>query len=200
VKLYASLTSPYARKVRIALREKALTWELCVTDPQKAESPVPALNPLGKVPVLTTDDGMVFFDSPLILEWLDSRAEPLLVPASGEDRWQVLQWQALADGVMDACVARLIESRRPAEHVFDKAIRRQEHKVDAALRHAEERVTNDHLVAGRLSLADIALLTAVEYVDLRYPNPWRDMLLKLSAWHERMCERPSFVETRPPTG
>lgn len=198
MKLYASLTSPYARKVRIALQEKSVAFELCVTDPQTPDSAVRARNPLGKVPVLECEDGSVFFDSPLILEWLDSIAEPRLVPTAGETRWQVLKWQALADGVMDACVARLIESRRPAELVFEKAILRQERKIERALQHADERVGSEHLVSEHLTLADIALITAVEYVDKRHPHAWRDALPKLGGWHERMRERASFVQTRPP--
>jgi len=66
MKLYGSLTSPYVRKVRVLLKEKNIACEFVVADAWAADSPIPAMNPLGKVPVLVRDDGSVLFDSPLI--------------------------------------------------------------------------------------------------------------------------------------
>lgn len=198
MKLYASLTSPYARKVRILLAEKAIDCELCVSDPVGPDSPVPALNPLGKVPVLARDDGSVLFDSPVILEWLDRSKPPQLIPADGESRVQVLLWQALADGIMDAAVLRMTETRRAPEHQSKHAIAHQEGKVARAMAWANERVTGDFLVESRFSLADIALGAALDYVDLRNPHGWRAAHPVLARWHSTLAERPSFVATRPP--
>ena len=61
-----------------------------MTDAAKPDPRVPALNPLSKVPVLERDHGPALFDSPLILEWLDERAEPRLAPRAGEARFEVL--------------------------------------------------------------------------------------------------------------
>jgi len=57
MKLYGSLTSPYVRKVRILIREKDLSCEFVASDAWAADSPIPALNPLGKIPVLALDNG-----------------------------------------------------------------------------------------------------------------------------------------------
>ena len=91
MKLYASLTSPFARKIRILVAEKSIPCELVVDDPNAPNSPVSGLNPLGKVPVMLRDDGSALFDSPVILEWLDRSRSPALIPAEGEERWQVLR-------------------------------------------------------------------------------------------------------------
>ena len=48
LKLYYSSTSPFARKVRIALEEKKIEYELCETSAWDDASPVHAANPLGK--------------------------------------------------------------------------------------------------------------------------------------------------------
>ena len=49
MKLIASLTSPYARKIRVILAEKGLPFQLEVDVPWNADSHVPQYNPLGKV-------------------------------------------------------------------------------------------------------------------------------------------------------
>jgi glutathione S-transferase len=51
MKLIASLTSPFARKVRIVLAEKNIPYQLVVDIPWDAQTRVPEFNPLGKVPV-----------------------------------------------------------------------------------------------------------------------------------------------------
>ena len=51
MKLIASLTSPYARKVRIALAEKKIECDLVEESPWAEETTVPDYNPLGQVPV-----------------------------------------------------------------------------------------------------------------------------------------------------
>src|SRR5215216_5663141 len=72
LKLIATTTSPYARKVRIALAEKKFEYELCVVSPWTPDNPVHAWNPLGKVPVLLLDDGTHVYDSRVIVEYLDT--------------------------------------------------------------------------------------------------------------------------------
>jgi glutathione S-transferase len=200
VRLFASPTSPFARKVRIALIEKAIEHELVMVDAAKPDPRVVALNPLAKIPVLERDGRPALFDSPVILEWLDEIAEPIFVPKSGDERIDVLMWQALCDGVMDACVARLIETRRPDEKHVSGYIRRQEEKIANALALANTKVGDGRLVGNDITLADIALVVAVEYVDLRHPHDWRTANPKLAAWHRRSAEQPSFVATRPPPG
>src|SRR3989344_569776 len=155
MKLYGSLTSPYVRKLRILLREKGISCEFVQADAWAADSPVPRLNPLGKVPVLERDDGSALYDSPVILEYIDSLKPPaLLAPAGetasapslargprldpiGEERWAMLRVQALADGILDATVTRLLESRRPPAQQSPENIKRQEEKIARGLTFAD---------------------------------------------------------------
>lgn len=198
MKLYASLTSPFARKIRILVAEKSIRCELVETDPTGKDSPVPSLNPLGKVPVLVRDDGSALFDSPVIIEFLDAAAPPAFIPSQAEDRFDVLRWQALADGMMDATVQRLLETRRKPEQQSKSAFARQEEKLTRALAYADERAVAPYLVGGQLTLADVALGVALDYIDLRHPHDWRASCPALTSWHQRIGERPSFVATRPP--
>lgn len=199
MKLYGSLTSPYVRKVRIVLKEKEIPCEFVVADTGAPDSPVPALNPLGKVPVLQRDDGPALFDSPVIVEYLDALKGAPLIPAAGEARWETLRWHALGQGILDAVVTRLLEARRPPERQSPEAIARQEGKVAAALRYAEtaSRGTG-YLVGGGLTLADIALGVALEYTDFRHPHDWRSRHPRLAQWLAAIGARPGWAETRPP--
>ncbi len=198
MKLYGSFTSPYVRKCRVLIKEKALACEFVAADAGGAGSPVPALNPLGKVPVLERDDGSSLFDSPVIFEYLDSLKPPALFAASGEERWQMLRWQALADGILDATVTRLLETRRPAEQQSTDGIRRQEEKVARALAFAEQHASGAYLMQNKFTAADLCLGVALEYVDFRYTHDWRAKHPKLARWLAGISSRPSFLETVPP--
>ena len=199
MKLYGSLTSPYVRKARILLQEKNIPCEFVVEDPWDPNSLITKLNPLGKVPALQLDNQRVLFDSPVILEYLDSLFGEPLIPAKGDTRWQVLRWQALADGILDAVVARLWESRRPVEQQSEDMIARQEQKVARVLAHAENTIhRHPHLVADKFTMADLALAVALEYIDFRYQHDWRSRAPRLAFWLEGISRRPSFPETVPP--
>jgi glutathione S-transferase len=201
MKLYGSLTSPYVRKVRVLIAEKEIDCEFVVADPTAPNSPVPVHNPLGLVPVLVHDDGSALFDSPVILEFMDSMIAPALIPAVGEARWGVLRWAALADGLLDQTVARTMELRRPPAQQSAEVNQRREQKIARALAFAEQRLSpGAHIAEGRLTLADIAMGVALEYIDLRYPHDWRARHPRVAAWHAGIAVRPAFASTRPPKG
>ena len=231
MKLHGSLTSPYVRKCRILIKEKTLTCELIQADAWAADSPVPRLNPLGKVPVLERNDGSALYDSPVILEYLDSlKAPALLAPTGetadaptqisgrtseasrasdsahgprlnpvGEDRWAMLRLQALADGILDATVTRLLESRRPQPQQSPENIKRQEEKIARALAYADSVPKGGaYLMQNRFTVADLCLGVALEYVDFRYPHDWRGRHPRLALWLAGISTRPAFAETIPP--
>lgn len=199
MKLYGSLTSPYVRKVRILLKEKNIACQFVVADAWSADSPVPALNPLGKVPVLERDDGEVFFDSPLICEYLDGLSAERLIPVEGDARWEVLRWHALGQGMLDAVVTRLLESRRAPAKQSTETIARQEEKVARALAYADgAKKGYPYLLNNAFGYADLSLAVALEYIDFRYDHPWREKYPRLALWLAGIMTRPSFAETEPP--
>ena len=199
MKLYGSLTSPYVRKARILLREKSIECEFVVSDPWDETSIIRRLNPLGKVPVLELDGGSTLFDSPVIIEYLDSLKGDSLLPTSGETRWQVLRWQALGDGILDAAVARFLETRRPEELQSSATISHQESKIARALAFMDEADKGEHyFVDNRFTLADLTIGVALEYVDFRYPHNWREQFPRIALRLAGLGTRPSFAETVPP--
>ena len=105
MKLFGSLGSPYARKVRILLAEKNIAHEFVIARGSAPDSPVPPYNPLGKIPTLVRDDGRGLYDSPVIIEYLDAFGTgPKLIPEDFDSRIEVRRWEALGDGIADATV------------------------------------------------------------------------------------------------
>lgn len=84
ISLYQFEISPYADKVRRALRLKGLAYS-CVEVPVSKPSTYKHISPTGKFPALVVDSRTIV-DSTDILRWLDEVApEPLLTPADARD-------------------------------------------------------------------------------------------------------------------
>ena len=203
MKLIASLTSPYARKIRVILAEKALPFELDVDIPWNADTRVPQTNPLGKVPVLVADDGRAWFDSPVIAEYLELLgADPIVIPADRAAAVTVRQTEALADGITDAAVAAFLERQRPEAQRSEDVLARQCGKIERALSTLADRAeARDGLNGETISLGDVAAGCALAYLDLRHPSiDWRQREPRLARYAEPLLARPSFVSTEPPKG
>jgi glutathione S-transferase len=154
-------------------------------------------NPLGKIPALVLEDGVVLFDSPVILDYLDHRAGGgLIVPKAHRARFAALRLQALADGIMDASILLVYEARwRPSERHEPKWIAHQAGKVMRALASLES--TPPELEA-RPHVGDIALACALGYRDFRFGEAWRNDHPHLVAWLDQFAARvPSFAATKP---
>jgi glutathione S-transferase len=200
MKLIGTLTSPYVRKVRIVLAEKKLEYELVLDDVWGQGAQVSAFNPLGKVPCLIMDENGSLFDSRVIVEYLDTLS-PVgrLIPPSGRDRTTVKRWEAVADGLMDAAIiARLEDTQRPAEQRSQAIKDRQMAKISAALAYMESDLGDQAFCVGvNLCLADIAVGSALSYLDFRFPElNWRAQHDNLKRLAEKLDARPSFISTR----
>jgi glutathione S-transferase len=204
MRLIASLTSPYARKVRIVLAEKKLDYKLELDDPWSATPAVTAHNPLGKVPCLLLEGGDALYDSRVIVEYVDTLS-PLgrLIPERGRERAEVRTWEALADGLLDAAVGARMEAvwpHRAAQERCQPWIDRQMGKIDVSLTAMAEHLGDKPWFSGlHLSLADIAVGCALGYLDFRYPAvAWRERHPGLVRLMDKLSQRPSFQQTLPP--
>lgn len=200
MKLIVSLTSPYARKVRIVLAEKKIDFDLVLDSPWEPGNKVATLNPLGKVPVLVLDDDSTLFDSRVIAEYLDTVApNNRLIPASGRERISVKRWEALADGVLDASVTAFLETRRPDGERSQSWIERQRGKIESALKAMSDELGEQPWCHGTgLSLADIAVGCALGYLSFRLGDiPWAEQYPNLASLHQKLMQRPAFADTVP---
>jgi glutathione S-transferase len=200
MKLVGSVTSPYVRKARAVLTEKKIEYEFVIDSPWTADTGVPSLNPLGKVPVLILDDGSTLFDSRVIAEYLDNvTPNNRLLPAPNRERIAIKRWEALADGVVDAAVTIVLESRRPEAMRDPTWIARQQGKIAAGLNALSDDLGDHPWCHGNgLTLADIALCVALGYLSFRMPGlEWREAHENLGRLYDKVMQRPSFAETIP---
>jgi glutathione S-transferase len=203
MKLIGSLTSPYVRKVRIVFSEKKIELPLALENVWAQDTQIMHSNPLGKIPCLVLDDGEPIFDSRVIVEYADT-LNPVnrLIPDSGKERAVVKTWEALADGIIDAAIlARLEKTWRPEQDQSQAWYDRQIGKVDTALDAISQKLgDNAWCFSSKLSLADISVACALDYLVFRFPDlAWKQKYENLSHFHSKMMGRPAFIETTPPT-
>jgi glutathione S-transferase len=197
MKLLYTPNSPYARKVRIVLREKDIACE--ETQVTLNDISVESVNPLGKVPTLIVDEHTSMFDSVVIAEYLELvKTEPRMIPVDLWERVIVRKWESISDGLCDVLVSSVLEQRRPAERQEASVIERSDHKVAATLKHIESEIFGRTFAFGNVfTLADAALLSAIGYVALRRPQ-LLEGLVATTAYRDAHAHRPSVVATLPP--
>ena len=199
MRLFHSTTSPFVRKVMVTLHETGQAADVTLVPamgtPVDPGSMPLGQNPLGKIPALERDDGPAIYDSRVICRFLDDRARANLYPSPRQ--WEVLTLEATADGIMDAAVLMVYESRvRPEENRFAPWVDGQWAKIGRALDALEQRWLS-HL-NGPLDMGQIAVGAALGYLDFRHADRgWRSGRPGLAAWAAVFAERPSMVATRP---
>jgi glutathione S-transferase len=190
--------SPYGRKVRIAASLLGLAAEIDVqpANLDDAADSVRSQNPIGKIPVLVLEDGTTYYDSRVILEYLDYRAGGgRIIPREAPARFETLRLQALCDGILDACLLQVYEGRyRPAEMRVQAWIDRQSGKVERGLAALEAAPPKLDAVP---DVGQIALACLLGYRDLRFAGTWRNDYPRLLAWHDKFAALvPAFAETK----
>jgi glutathione S-transferase len=189
--------SPYARKVLVMAHEAGLAGRIEVihheTSPTRRNDAVFAANPLGKVPVLVCEDRLALFDSVAICDHLDQLHDgPKLIPPAGRARALTLRLQALAQGLADAGIALRWETeRRPEALRYPPLAAGQAAKLVAAYDFVEREVELD----GPVDLGQIALATALSWLEFRDLPAFRPGRPRLSAWFDAFSRRPSMRAT-----
>lgn len=198
-KLRSSTTSPFVRKVLVAAietgQEKEI--ELIPTVTADPHCGIGRDNPLNKVPALVLEDGSSLIDSRVICEFLDTRHNgSKLFPAAGPARWVALRRQALADGMADAGVLRMMENRRsePSQR-SPEWIARQKLKMEQGL-DALEADAGDF--GGGFDIGHLTVAIVLDYFDFRFGvEGWRNHRPNLARWHEQVSKRASLKSTMP---
>jgi glutathione S-transferase len=199
MKLLGTNTSPYVRKVRLVMLEKNIAHDYLIDAPREPGSQVARANPLGRIPALILDDEACVYDSPVIAEYADTLNDtPILIPrANALERMRVKRWEALADGIMDSALVVRTESLRPADKQEADILTRHNSAITRAINHAAEQLGHREWCEGSsITLADLALVSALIYLDLRQPKrDWRVVHPNLAAWFARVSQRASVRAT-----
>ncbi|GAA0549112.1 glutathione S-transferase [Rhizomicrobium palustre] len=200
MKLYSNPASPFARKARIIVRELNLTKvvEEVNIDTRNPPPDFRSINPLGKIPVLVLKDGSTILDSPVICEYLNDMGGGKFFPGMSifrevSGRWKALTLQALGDGICDAAVARVYETRRPAEQQSPEALQKHLTAIETGLTVLERAKFSEKITIGEITVA-----CAIGYLDFRMPElAWRNSRPKLRDWYEAFAQYPSMKDTWP---
>ncbi len=152
-------------------------------------------NPLGTVPTLVMDNGKSLCESPVICEYLDSLSiKNPLFPIEKTERFEVLALAALADGIMDAAVACVMEGRRPEEKHYPEWVERKENSIKRTIAVASKL---DHDV-NNWNIGIINIAIALAYVSFRLPHiEWQNNHKNLSNWFNFINKKPSMLATAP---
>jgi glutathione S-transferase len=206
MKLHGTSGSPYVRKVMITGIEAGLDDEIENLTPSVSvwvdagDAGVSEENPLGKIPVLIARDGSTLIDSSVICEYLASLApEKNFLPPSGDERWRVLNFQALAQGTMDAMIFRALEtSVRPEPYGWMDWADRQTAKISRALDRFDQMAVEGEI--GPVNLGSITLGSALGYLEQRQGDTsWRSTRPRLARWFDGFKIRRSMETTIPPS-
>jgi glutathione S-transferase len=197
--LRSTLTSPFGRKARMAIEVLGLSARVTVTpgDPLDENDTLRAQNPLGKIPCLVRQDGSTVYDSGVIIEYLqDIAASEQLVPAHGPERIKALTLARLADGITEAAILIVYETRfRDPGMQSDRWLAHQRGKITRALQAFEASPPDP----AKTDIVTIGLACALSYLEWRKGIDWRPHYPKLVAWFAEFARRePAFERTRAP--
>jgi len=197
MKLYITDPSPYARKCRIVLRERGLSdfCEEVRVDPYASDPDLVAANPVAQVPALVTDDGEVFFDSPLICAWLDAHGvgDARLIP-SDEAQWDVRRLETLADAGLEMGVKWVLEKRRPEAERSPTWIARWQDGLIRVL----DALEATGMDAAQPNMGVISTGVLLTWLSFRHPEfDWQTGRPRLVALSAALEQRASFADTYP---
>jgi glutathione S-transferase len=190
--------SPFGRKVRIAASLLGLAdqIEIRAADAMDPNDDLREQNPVGKIPTLIGEDGEAYYDSRVIVEYLDHRAGGgRIIPRDGAARFEALRLQALCDGLLDASLLLVYEGRfRAPEHHDQKWVTHQAGKVERGMKVLEAVPPKLDAIP---TVGQIALACLLGYRDLRFQGGWRKDHPRLVAWLDRFASQvPAFEQTR----
>ena len=197
--LYHLWLSPDCRKVRVALLEKGLVFELRAEYIWERRDEFLALNPAGDVPVLVESDGSALSGSNAICEFLDEvHPDPPLIGRQALGRAEVRRLVHWFDGKFDGEVTENLVGEKMMKRLLgqgapnSKAVRAGHanihHHLDYIGYLTERRIW---LAGDTFSLADITAAAHLSTIDYLGDVPWKEHE-EAKDWYARVKSRPSF--------
>jgi glutathione S-transferase len=144
-------------RVRWALEEAGAPYEWVVMDSEVGRGEEHARrHPLGRVPVLETDEGLLFESAAICLHIADLNPDAELIPAVGtHERAQVYQWAFFAMTELETALLRAYSARRGADADATAAADKRLVKAFDALGAALD--GQSYLVGDRFTIADVVV-------------------------------------------
>ena len=195
--LRSSPSSPFARKARAAADIIGLSDQIVIENAvtKDLEPSLLAQNPLGKIPALVLGDGRVLYDSCVIVEYFDTIGGGNLIPSETDEKFSALTLAALCDGIMDAALMILYESRyRPDVEPYEPWITYQLDKIRRGL----AMVGAVPPPAVPVTVGTLGMAIMLEYLEFRSIFDWREKRPNLVEWLEEFnAVVPEFKNSAP---
>ncbi|MCG8491004.1 MAG: glutathione S-transferase family protein [Sneathiellales bacterium] len=197
--LYHFWISPACRKIRLALNEKGLYYDLVVEKEWERRDEFLVLNPACEVPVLEDENGAVIADSQAIVEYLEETYQDKpLMPEDKQERAEVRRLVGWFDGkfrreVTDNLIEEKILKRLTRTGTPNTAaIRAGHHNIHYHLEYISYLIERRSWLAGEeFTLADIAAAAQLSAVDYLGDVPW-EQHPSAKIWYSRIKSRPTF--------
>ena len=159
MKVIIATPSPYARKVRVILREKDINFEEIIDIPWNSDTLTVGINPLGKIPILLSDKHEPLFDSKVISQYLDHyKPKPLFYPKKSEENISARLIENVADGICDSIVLIFLENSRKETLRSDAWIKRQEKKIFEGVKYLSINLKEKkYFVGDHFNIADVSI-------------------------------------------
>lgn len=198
--LHGVSPSPYVRKVRVAMAEKNLDYELEPVMPGNVPDSFKKISPLAKVPVYQ-DGAFLLPDSSAIIAFLErAHPEPALYPSDARELGRALWYEEYADTKVVDVITPIFSQRFVQRVLFkqesDESIVEQQLTlmIPPVFDYLEGEVPNEGWIVGAsFGIADISLGTT--FVHLRHGGESIDAARwpRLAAYADRVLGRKSFA-------
>ena len=197
--LLISARSPFARRVRLALREHGIAHEERVFDVFKPNADLIAVNPIARVPSIRFSSGETLFESEKILTaFYRSFPESPLSPRTDQEWLAAASWSALALGLCEKTVEYFLEMMRVESSRDGELLQEVQGIALRVLDRVEAEIGNrNYVIDGRLTQSDLDMGSALAYFTLRYPLDWQSQFPNAARYLHALEERQSFRDTRP---
>ena len=198
--LFGAPISPFVRKVRVALAEKSIAYELKPLLPGSDDPEFRALSPFGKIPAFR-DDAVGLADSSVICAYLEKRyPTPALLPADPAAYATALWFEEYADSkLFHICTEgvffeRIVKGRLRGVAVDEGTVAAALQELPSACGYLEQQLGAGVLGTDALTLGDIAV--AAQFVNLQYGGEQIDAAAfpRLAQFLARTLARPSFAD------
>lgn len=194
MKIFYTLSSPYARCVQATAAEIGITGQIdwIIAHPFDNSPELVAANPLGKVPCLV-DDGEMIVDSEVICDYLDGNftGGVLFNPIYAD--WRLKSLYAMVNGLIDSLVARRMEELRKKDDCFSSFW--WDRHTQAILRSLDYLQSKLGLVPSEFSVLHIAITCALAYLDFRHDDiEWHEGFEPLHQFYQQQLTRDCFQD------
>ena len=190
---------PFSRKVRIALAEKKLDFDLKIEKVWERRTEFLAINPAGDVPVLIEPDGTTIANSQVICEYLEEVYPEINLlgkdPVQRSETRRLISWfdvkfnREVTDNLVgEKMMKRMLQLGEP----HGPSIRAGQANIHYHLDYIGFLTERRQWLAGdNFSLADIAAAAHLSAIDYVGDVPWEEHQAA-QVWYNKIKSRPSF--------